>query len=223
MKAFNLPILVGGVAAIAAALAIGAGAFAAALATDRAAPRGFSDDPAVEWRFIEPSWKTRAKAYIVGSELRIVLADRAERLAYQGVVARRWIDARGGDYSVQMDFSEASQARPVEAKFKLTFDHHKAFLSMQEGGGQLSFVQVAAGLRTEADTPFDPAKDRFWSIRHDQTDDAMVWLTSQDGAHWIERRREPRRLDLSKVRFEIYAGTFEPVRNPGTVVVRGCC
>lgn len=212
------------IAAAAMVLAASAGGFVLAKVMDTEAPDGFSRDAHRDWKFIETSWSTPARARVEGDAMTVLLAANARGLAYQGVVDKAWKDATGGDFQLEVDTSKAARSDNMEIKFKVTLDHHHDFLAIQSDGVDgLLLIQAAKGGRTETKIPLDWNQDRYWRMRHDRAADQVVWLTSPDGQQWTERRREPRRMDLTKTKIEIYAGTFRPVPAPGRVTLRGCC
>ena len=57
----------------------------------------------------------------------------------------------------------------------------------------------------------------FWRIRHDVSEDSIVFETSDDGSGWTQRGRITRRINITAVKIELIAGTSESISIPGTV------
>jgi hypothetical protein len=64
---------------------------------------------------------------------------------------------------------------------------------------------------------FDSSDHRYLSIRHDVATDSIYWEASRDGVIWQPLRSVARapQFDLASVQFEMIAGTYVAVSQPG--------
>jgi hypothetical protein len=83
-------------------------------------------------------------------------------------------------------------------------------------------VQVYAHYWTADGTPryflagnYNAATQRFLRIRHDVPTDQMRWETSPNGVSWTQVFSWPREFDLSAVRADLTAGSWQSSPNPG--------
>lgn len=63
--------------------------------------------------------------------------------------------------------------------------------------------------------PFNASSHRFLRIRHDAPSDWIHWEVSANGVTWSSLKSTPRTVDLAAVQFELVAGTWAPVAQPG--------
>jgi hypothetical protein len=92
------------------------------------------------------------------------------------------------------------------------------FYMISVESGQLRFEQVLSGSRSTVSVAFDVAQQRFWRIRHEPSNDSIIFETSSDGQTWTLRRTVTRQLQITSLRAEISAGTWEALSAPGMAV-----
>lgn len=153
----------------------------------------------------------------VDGEMQINLARHEPLVAYRGIKSTFYTNFVDKSWSVKTDFDALHMQHGIEAKFHVTLDHDRDFLSIQYEETGLRLVQRAGDRFWEQVVPYRAQEDRWWRIRHDGSDDTIWWEVSADGKAWKALAHRPRLFDLHKVRVELYAGTFAPVANPGVV------
>lgn len=151
-------------------------------------------------------------------------AAETKGVVYNGVTSTFPFDFTGQARSLKVDQSRYTFLEGTEAKFRITRSHETDYVSLERSEmGDLFFVQKAGGKLHEEHGPYDPMADAWFRIRHEPSDDTIRWETSRDGKTWIERAKDRRGFDLSKVRIELYAGTYKPTPSPGFVRFTDCC
>jgi hypothetical protein len=65
---------------------------------------------------------------------------------------------------------------------------------------------------------YDAAQHRFWRFRHDPAADTLNWETSGDGLQWTVRHTSARRVALTKMQAQLYAGRYT-TSTPSTVAL----
>ena len=92
------------------------------------------------------------------------------------------------------------------------------FYMISVEGAQLRFEQVINRERSTVSIAYNAAQHRHWRIRHDPTSDSIIFETSADGQAWTVRRTMSRQLQITSLRAEISAGTWEAIIAPGTTI-----
>lgn len=165
------------------------------------------------WRSQEPTEKRVPFGFHNGA-LTIYLANRTPTPAYNGVQSTlRW-DFTGRAAAIRAEYGRLHVKPGVDMKFRVTQDHHKGFAAIQVGQG-LQMRHQYGDQFWERTVPYDPVAHRWFRIRHVTADDTIRWELSPDGQHWTEYARDKRRFDISRVKMEIYGGTYMPVESPG--------
>jgi hypothetical protein len=84
--------------------------------------------------------------------------------------------------------------------------------------GKLYMQSKISGRKNSTNIPYSPSQHRFWRLRHEATDNQILWETSPDGQKWTERRRLAPQISLTEVFVYLGAGTYLSESNPGTAV-----
>jgi hypothetical protein len=85
-------------------------------------------------------------------------------------------------------------------------------------GGKLYMQSKIGGKKNSTDIPYSATQHRFWRLRHEATDNQILWETSPDGENWTVRRRLTPQLSLTDLYIYLGAGTYLNESNPGTAV-----
>jgi hypothetical protein len=105
----------------------------------------------------------------------------------------------------------------ADLMFTVTADLHDHYrMWVEQGFLRCEEKTAALGKQAVGDlVPFDATTHAFWRIRHDAITDAVMFETAprlEDGSPgaWQERGEIPRAFDLTAVRVELKAGTWQP-------------
>lgn len=81
--------------------------------------------------------------------------------------------------------------------------------------GKLFMQSKVGGKKNSTSVQYSPAQHRFWRIRHEATDNQILWETSSDGQKWNIQRRMTPQINLSAFYVYLGAGTYVIESNPG--------
>jgi hypothetical protein len=84
--------------------------------------------------------------------------------------------------------------------------------------GKLFMQSKIGGKKNSTDVPYSFSQHRFWRLRHEATDNQILWETSPDGEKWTIQRRLTPQIPLTEVFIYLGAGTYVSESNPGTAI-----
>jgi hypothetical protein len=87
-----------------------------------------------------------------------------------------------------------------------------------EEGGKLYLQMKMAGKKNSTNVDYDPAEHRFWRLRHEATDNLMLWETSPDGVKWTILRSTTPEIPLVSLYMYLGAGTYLVEASPGSAI-----
>jgi hypothetical protein len=151
-------------------------------------------------------------------ELQIAPLNAVAGYHYNGYVSARTYDFRGRQATVEIK----SFPTGVSAEMLMSVGPHGQHLYRFNVQGTSAGVQLYAHYWTADGTPryflagnYNAATQRFLRIRHDVPTDQMRWETSPNGVSWTQVFSWPREFDLSAVRADLTAGSWQSSPNPG--------
>ncbi|HEY4182982.1 MAG TPA: hypothetical protein VGM90_39430 [Kofleriaceae bacterium] len=154
----------------------------------------------------------------VGSELLLVLPNGEGPPAYGGLTSKCAYDLRGRSIVLAIDMVP-TRVTGTNMGIEISSGNDGALLE-QNGVQLIASTSVGTALTTQYSTTFDIATHKFFALEEDAGD--VVWLTSQDGATFVEVARFGGALvDTSQVYVDVYAGTYKAVGNPGRASFTG--
>jgi PKD repeat protein len=124
---------------------------------------------------------------------------------YSGYLSAKAWDMTGASVSVEVP--QVAQGGATDTELAACLDYQNFYMIVEENGG-LYFQEIAGGARTSASTIYDPARHRFWRIRHDATADTINFETSADGLAWVVQRTVARHIPVNALKLELSAGTW---------------
>jgi neutral ceramidase len=153
-----------------------------------------------------------------GGELQVAPLNAAAGYHYNGYVSARTFDFRGRQATVEIKGFPTGAA----AEMLMSVGPHGQHLYRFNVQGTSGGVQLYAHYWTADGNPryfpagsYNATTQRFLRIRHDAPTDQMRWETSPDGVSWTQVFSWPREFDLSAVRAELTAGSWQSSPNPG--------
>lgn len=150
--------------------------------------------------------------------VQIDLVPNSDVPRFNGVQSSRGYDFTGQAWHLRADVSRLRLQSGLEAKFRVTRSHQTDYVSVELGEGVfLRFLHKFGGELRRDSITFDPVRHAWLRLRHEPSDDTMRWETSHDGREWTERWRDARRFDIEWVKAEVYAGTYMPLDDPGSM------
>lgn len=85
-------------------------------------------------------------------------------------------------------------------------------------GDKLYLQMKVAGKKNSENVTFDPTEHRFWRLRHEATENLMLWETSADGTTWAILRSVQPEIPLTSLYVYVGAGTYIVEGTPGKAV-----
>lgn len=153
-----------------------------------------------------------------GGELQIAPLNAVGDFHYNGYVSARTYDFRGRQATVEI--KEAPTG--IAAEMMMSVGPHGQHLYRFDVQGTADGVRLYAHYWTVNGNAryaligfYNGTTQRYLRIRHDDPTDQMRWETSPDGAAWTQVFSWPREFDISAVRAELMAGTWQSSSNPG--------
>lgn len=141
---------------------------------------------------------------------------------YNGVLSVGIYDLTGAYASVQMKSAPAPSGTG-DAMVTLPIDGSNHYRMYVEAGA-LHFEKKVATVKTAIGpvVPYDPATHAFWRVRHDPSADQIAFETAADVGGgpglWSTRATATRDLNITGIRLELKAGTFQSETSaPGSV------
>jgi len=184
-----------------------------------AAPKAFNQPG--EWDLLRDDTWNIAHASFADGAMTIHLADASQKTQrkteYRGVMSAKRYDFTGASRQVAINPTKTNFQDGMEVKFHVTKSHFTDFLSMQLGMDGLTMEEGHGGKVWAKTVPLALDQNYRFRIRHSKADDTIHFEVSLDGKDWIEKATRPREFDITSMVTETYAGTWKPVKNPGTV------
>lgn len=87
-----------------------------------------------------------------------------------------------------------------------------------EEGGKLYLQMKVAGKKNSTNVDYSRTEHRFWRLRHEATENLMLWETSPDGATWTILRSEAPQVPLASLYIYLGAGTYLVEGSPGVAI-----
>lgn len=85
--------------------------------------------------------------------------------------------------------------------------------------GDKLYLQIkVAGKKHSENVVYDPAEHRYWRLRHEATENLMLWETSADGTTWAILRSAQPEIPLTSLYVYAGAGTYVVEGAPGKAV-----
>jgi hypothetical protein len=82
-------------------------------------------------------------------------------------------------------------------------------------GGKLYLQSKVGGRKNSIDIPYSATRHRFWRLRHEASENQMLWETSADGQTWETLRKLTPQIPLAGLHVYLGAGTYLSETNPG--------
>jgi hypothetical protein len=122
------------------------------------------------------------------------------------------------DRQVSVELVQSTNTRDwAETVFAVGVNDKKWFRFTQQRG-QLYFQTMVDGGKSSTQIAYDPTQHRFWRFRHDAAADRILFETSADGQVWAAKRAVPRPIQITALRIELSAGTFNWNDATGTAI-----
>jgi hypothetical protein len=151
-------------------------------------------------------------------ELQLAPLNAVAGYHYNGYVSARTYDFRGRQATVEIKGFPTG----VAAEMLMSVGPHGQNLYRFNVQGTSAGVQLYAHYWTADGNPryflagnYNATTQRYLRIRHDMPTDQVRWETSPDGTSWTPVFSWPREFDLSAVRAELTAGSWQSSPNPG--------
>jgi len=149
------------------------------------------------------------------SQLTITPLANTSGQKYAGYVSAQVWDLTGCAACVQV-VQPTSTTSSANTIFALSIDSANWYRVIQEGAS-VYFQKNVNGTKTSVSVAWS-TQTAWWRIRHDASNDNIVWETSADGLNWTARRSELRELDVMGLNAELVAGTYGAVAAPGAAI-----
>jgi hypothetical protein len=81
--------------------------------------------------------------------------------------------------------------------------------------GKLYLQSKINGKKTSQNIPYDPASHRFWRLRHEASENEILWETSGDGNTWAILRKATPEIPFTAIYVTLGAGTYTSEAEPG--------
>lgn len=134
--------------------------------------------------------------------------------SYNGYVTASARDMTGAHARVEVLRTTAGTANTI---FAVGVDSDNWYGFVVESG-KLFMQAKIGGRKNSTDTPYSATQHRFWRLRHEATENQILWETSPDAQDWTVRRRLTPQIPVTEVFVYIGAGTYLNETNPGTAV-----
>ncbi|HYP52444.1 MAG TPA: hypothetical protein VEQ42_02830, partial [Pyrinomonadaceae bacterium] len=171
-----------------------------------------------------------AAKWYVGGDAGVAVAEQGGQLrvttpggtatGYGGFHARSNFDLTNSRATVEM--VQAAVGHGTETYFlladKATGGTTHIFFGAGGENGLIMRETFNGVIQSQTLITYDPAQHRFWRFRHDQTADTLNWETSPDGLAWTVRHVSARRVALTQMQAQLYAGRYTTY-TPSKVVV----
>ena len=153
---------------------------------------------------------------VQNGNLSIAPRSKLTGLHHNGIVSARTWDMTDGAAVVEL-VQAPNAASSADASFAVSIDASR-WVRFSVESGSLIFQANAAGTITKQSVAYNPAQQRFLRLRHEHKTEEFLWETSPDGQAFTVVRRSPNTLDVSAMRIELEAGTYQSETAPGSVV-----
>jgi hypothetical protein len=135
-------------------------------------------------------------------------------LHFNGYISTATWDMTAAHARVEVVQATSGSANTI---FALTQDGSHWYRFVEEGG-MLYFQYKAGGPISSTSVPYNPVQHRFWRLRHDATNNLMLWETSADEETWVIRRKATPLIPITALYIALNAGTYKAESAPGTAI-----
>lgn len=132
---------------------------------------------------------------------------------YSGYVSTQTWDMTGLEVSV-----EAAQVTNGPGMSFVIGSDYNNWYRIAYSAGSLLFESQVGGQRNTASITYDSVQHRFWRMRHEISDDRIIFETSPNRTDWTVQATSTRQFDITALRIELSAGTYQEWANPGTAI-----
>jgi hypothetical protein len=141
------------------------------------------------------------------------------RAGVEGRSYNGWITASSWDMTAAHVRVEVSQVTggAADTIFATGIDSNNWYGFVFESGKLYLQVKID-GKKNSTNIPYSPRQHRFWRLRHEATEDQILWETSADGQTWVIQRQAPSQIPLNACYVYLGAGTYLNETNPGVAV-----
>jgi hypothetical protein len=154
------------------------------------------------------------KVATANGQLVVTPAADVEGRSYSGVTSGQNWDMTAAHARVQVLQITEGTANTV---FAIGKDSNNWYGFVTESGKL--FLQVKVGARKNStQVPYSKYKHKFWRLRHEATENLILWETSADGESWTILRKITPTLDLTEMHIYLGAGTYLKEVAPGSAL-----
>lgn len=146
--------------------------------------------------------------------LEIIPTSEVPGLHFNGYISTSSSDMTAAHARVEVVQATSGSANTI---FTLTQDGSHWYRFVKEGD-MLYFQYKAGGAISSTSVPYNPAQHRFWRLRHDATNNLMLWETSADEETWAIRRKVTPLVPITALYIALNAGTYKAESDPGTAI-----